>query len=208
MGEQWYYNSINKCAFNERTHIVKNPLEQYCAVEDRPDGLYIKVLREQKDAIHPDWVQRALDDAGVMNFDLERFTDVVKRGRGMFEKIGPHFQYFDPDLELYIQVFINPLKASCKINSSFAIAGKRIDLTSLVYYLRRKGVKHGLKTEVLEDILANDRYDTVIDVAESTPPVNGLDAKIELKISINPDLKRSCEMMVVLITEIFNHLRL
>lgn len=175
--------------FNESAHIVKNPLEQYCAVEDRPDGLYIKVPRDQKDAIHPDWVQRALDDAGVMNFDLERFTDVVQRGRGLFEKIGPHFRYFDPDLELYIQTFINPHKASCKINSSFAFAGKRIDFASLVYYLKRKGVKHGLKTEVLEDMLANERYDTVFDVAESTPPANGLDAKIELKISLNPDLK-------------------
>jgi uncharacterized protein (DUF342 family) len=176
-------------AFNESAHIVKNPLEQYCAVEERSDGLYIKVLREQKDSIHPDWVQRALDEVGVMNFDLERFTDVVQRGRGLFEKIGQNFEYFDPELELYIQVFVNPLKASCKVNSSFAIAGKKLNLSSLGYYLKRKGVKHGLKTEVLQDILSNERYDTVIDIASSTPPVNGLDARIELKISVNPDLK-------------------
>ncbi len=168
---------------------MKNPLEQYCAIEERSDGLYIKVTREQREAIHTDWVQRALDEAGVMNFDVEKFTDIVQRARGLFEKVGPHFEYFDPELELYIQVFINPLKASCKINSSFAIAGKRIDLQSLSYYLNRKGVKHGLKEDVLRDILANERYDTIIDVAEATPPVNGLDAKIDLKIAVNPDMK-------------------
>jgi uncharacterized protein (DUF342 family) len=168
---------------------VKNPLEQYCAIEERADGLYIKVLRDQKEAIHPEWVQRSLDEAGVMNFDIEKFTDVVQRGRGLFEKIGPNFEYFDTELELYIQVFLNPLKASCKINSSFAVAGKRIDLQSLSFYLNRKGVKHGLKQEILRDILANERFDTIIDIAEATPPVNGLDAKIDLKIAINPDLK-------------------
>lgn len=168
---------------------MKNPLEQYCAIEERSDGLYIKVLRDQKETIHPDWVQRALDEAGVMNFDIQKFTDVVLRGRGLFEKIGPNFDYFDKELELYIQVFLNPLKASCKINSSFAIAGKRIDVQSLSFFLNRKGVKHGLKQDILRDVLANERFDTIIDIAEATPPVNGLDAKIDLKIAINPDLK-------------------
>jgi uncharacterized protein (DUF342 family) len=168
---------------------VKNPLEQYCACEERSDGLYIKVHREQKESIHPDWVQRSLDEAGVMNFDIERFSDVVQRARGLFEKIGQNFEYFDPEIELYIQVFVNPLKASCKINSSFAIAGKHIDLTNLGYYLKRKGVKHGLKIDVLQDILTNERYDTVIDIAEATPPVNGQDGKIDLKIAVNPDMK-------------------
>jgi uncharacterized protein (DUF342 family) len=168
---------------------VKNPLEQYCAIEERPDGLYIKVQRDQKETIHPEWVQRSLDEAGVMNFDIEKFTDVVQRGRGLFEKIGPLFEYFDKELELYIQVFINPLKASCKINSSFAIAGKKIDLQSLNYYLNRKGVKHGLRQDVLRDMLANEHFDTILDIAEATPPEDGLDAKIDLKIAVNPDLK-------------------
>ena len=78
---------------------MKNCLEKFFPVEERPDGVYIKISRSDRDRVQPDVVIRQVDDEKVMNFDPVKFRDIYSRTRGAFEKVGPPFEYYDSELD-------------------------------------------------------------------------------------------------------------
>ena len=167
---------------------MKNPLEQFYEVDERIDGVYIKVNRG-KDSVDIGMCLAALDQAMVMNFEKDRFVDVVSRSRGVFEKIGPLFEYYDPELEKYLQVAIYPTKASLKVSSRLSVIGKKPTEKLLYYYLGRKGIKSGIKGDQIISIVKNLIFDNFIEIAETTMPVNGLDAQVQMNVKIDPDFK-------------------
>ncbi len=166
-----------------------NPLEQFVSVDERPDGVYVKVTRAEKESLRMDLIRSAVENAFVMNFDSAKFEDVVMRARGVFERIGPLFEIYNQDLEKYLQVTITAQKAVLKVNSGCLAMGKRPSEKTLLYYLNRKGVSHGVKIETIRDLIIENKWDEFTDVAEITPPLDGLDSKIEMLISIDPNLQ-------------------
>jgi uncharacterized protein len=175
--------------FKKDLSTVLNPLEQFVPVEERSDGLYAKVGRIEKEALRMDIIESAVENAFVMNFDLTKFRDVVVRGRGAFEKIGPLFEFYNPEIEKYLQVTVTAQKAVLKINSGCLSMGRRPSEKTLLFYLRRKGITSGLKLEQIRVMIADNKWDEYYDIAEIIPPTNGQDARIEMGVSIDPNLQ-------------------
>ena len=168
---------------------MKNPLEQFFPAETRNDGVYIKVERAVKESLQADVVIRAVNTSTVMNFDREKFREIFSRARGVFEKIGPPFEYYDENIEKYVNISIAPLKASIKIAEDYILNGKKPSIAQLLFLLNRKGVVHGIDNGMLNRIAVESMYGRYIDVAFATPPENGSDARMELKIALSPDIK-------------------
>ena len=168
---------------------MKNPLEQFVTVQERPDGVYIRVTRAERDSIDIKVVLRTLENSTVMNFNMMQFKDVFTRARGAFEKIGPSFEYYDEELDNYLNVIITPNKASLKIAETCILKGKKPSDRQLVHFLKRKGVTHGVDTDTITRMVVERRYDQFVDIAKATPPEKGADARIEFKVAISPDTK-------------------
>jgi len=166
-----------------------NPLEQFVSIDERPDGMYVKVTRAEKESLRMDLIRSAVENAFVMNFDSGKFEDVVMRARGVFERIGPLFEVYNPDIEKYLQVTITAQKAVLKVNSGCLAMGKRPSEKTLLYYLDRKGVSHGVNIDAIRDLIAENKWDEFLDVAEIVSPVDGFDSKIEMLVSIDPNLQ-------------------
>ncbi len=162
-----------------------NPLEQFVPVEERPDGVYVKAGKADKDMLRMDIINSAIENSYVMNFDSGKFQDVITRGRGVFERIGPLFEFYNPDVEKYLQVTVTAQKAFLKVNSGYLSTGKKPSEKVLVYYLKRKGVVHGLKSDQIKEIINENKWDGSFEIAEVTSPVDGQDAKIEFKIPLD-----------------------
>ncbi|MCX7726157.1 MAG: FapA family protein [Chitinispirillaceae bacterium] len=166
---------------------MKNPLEEFFPYEERNDGVYIRVTREFKNSLDPNVVISKIDAVGVINFDKEKFLDVFTRARGIFEKIGPLFEYYDEELEKYCNISITPLKASIKVSNEYYKKGKTLSVSQLIFYLNRKGVVHGIDKDILTKIIEGRICEEFVDVAFATNQVDGKDAKIEIKVKLSPD---------------------
>ncbi len=168
---------------------MANPLKSFFPVEERGDGVYISVTREASSTLNVDAIINALRDANVLNFDAARISDVVKRGRVAFEKIGPLFEYYNPVLEKYVDVGMSPMRASMKLSSMCITDNCKPTVAGLARCLDRKGVKFGVKTEVVSGLLHSAHYDRDIVVAEGKNPVAGQNATIHMEVNINHDFK-------------------
>ncbi|MFP4165068.1 MAG: DUF342 domain-containing protein [Chitinispirillaceae bacterium] len=165
---------------------MKNPLENFFSVEERPDGVYIKV--DRKAAKPPmEEVLSTLEKANVVNPDEERLRDVITRARGAFERVGPSFKYYDSNIEAYLQIDITPEKATLTVNSNIF---SEYDLNEklLAFYVSRNGVCSGLKKEKLREIISKGLFDKPQVVAQAIPPQPGKDAIIEYKVDVEEKL--------------------
>jgi uncharacterized protein (DUF342 family) len=168
---------------------LKNPIEQFFAVEERPDGVYVKVSRLERDSINIDTVIKVVLQSNVMNLDSASFLGVYQRGRGAFERIGPRFEYYDSDFDKYLQLSMTPLKAALKISSGIQSIGKKINEKMLLYYLNKNEIKYGIISEQVENVIKNGVFDTFVEIACATPPKNGENARIEMMVVISPDMR-------------------
>jgi uncharacterized protein len=169
--------------------LLENPLRPYIPVEERVDGVYITITREVSSTLAVGNLIGALEKAGVMNFDAQHINDVVKRARGAFEKIGPLFEYYNPEIEKYVDVSIAPLQASMKLNSMCITNNCKPSVAILLRCLERKGVRFGVKTEMVSGILHNMLFDSETVIAEGKNPVRGQDASIQMEVKIEHDFK-------------------
>ena len=115
-----------------------NPLSKFVQVEERPDGVYIKISRTEKDRIKIEEMIQALDQSLVINYDETRITEVFNHARGGFEKIGPHFEYYDPEMEQYLQFSITLERVTLSILPAASSAGVHFTEKKLAYFLLRE----------------------------------------------------------------------
>jgi hypothetical protein len=132
---------------------------------------------------------KALDDAMVLNYDFAKISDVYKRARNGFEKIGPLFEYYDPEAEQYIQFSITPERMTLSLLPSSAAAGVRFTEKKLIHFLNRKGVRHGINADALRKICTELLFKTTVEAATATKPIHGEDAAIEFLVTISPDAR-------------------
>lgn len=168
---------------------MKNPLEEFVEVEERPDGVYIKVAPAAGGSIDTAKLKRALDNAQVTNYNFDQIKEVVAGASGEFEKIGHPFDYYNPQLDKYVEVNITDRKATMKIDSLCIADNVRPTLDSVVYLLKRSGIRYGLKTDNIRNAVNALKYDVQIDVAEAKEPLDGRNAVVEYQVDLNPDTK-------------------
>jgi hypothetical protein len=162
-------------------------------VEEREDGVYLKVTPKQRDMITIHAVGRALHEAMVTNFDLHAIEDVVKRARGEFERIGPPFDYYDPAFDEYVRVRVQPLSAAMFVSSEVLTKGLRPTRDRLLYCLGRKGLCYGIDEEAIEAFAAKPHYDVEVAIAKGKAPRQGRDGEVELLVKIDPDARPSVD---------------
>jgi len=168
---------------------VDNPLKKFFPVEERADGSYIKVTREVRDALHIEDVAVALEQSFVTNADVAKIKDVVSRARGGFEKIGVSFEYYNADLDKFVDINFSPLLASMRMNSAVVTNGIKISEASLLYCLKRKGIVHGIKHNAVKDVVVSKLFDKDIEIAVGKPAENGADAKLIYEIDLDKAIK-------------------
>lgn len=166
---------------------MTNPLAQFVSVEERADGVYIKVPREKKGEIRIGEWKRALDSAGVLNYDLGRIDQVIRRASGAAEKIGPPFEVYDRRIEDFIQVQVTDKQALMRIDSNCVEYNVKPTPAGLVYFLGKSGVKHGMLVDTVQRAAAEMKMDADIVVARAVPPQNGEHGRIDYEIEINPN---------------------
>jgi hypothetical protein len=168
---------------------VENPLTKLIPVEEREDGVYIKIHREDRDKVHFEDIIKALDGAPVLNYDATRISDIYTRARGLFEKIGPPFEYYDEGCEQHIQLTVTQDRATLLLPAAAGSAGLKLTVNRLHYFLTKRGVLHGIKNEALAALCVAPVYNTPVEVAASTPPVKGENASVEFLVAVSPDTR-------------------
>ena len=168
---------------------MANPLKPFVPLEERSDGVYIKVTREAAPTLKVDEMINALQTALVINFDAQRINEAVKHCRGIFEKIGPPFEYYNPEIERYVDVGLTPMKAVMKLSSMCLTDNVKPTASALMYCLNKKGVNYGIKSEIVAGIMHDALFDKEVVVAEGKSPVAGADASIVMEVNIDHDFK-------------------
>jgi uncharacterized protein len=168
---------------------MKNPLSKFFPVEERSDGIYIKASSPGLDGFDLDRCESDLEEAMVTNYNPEAIKDVVSRGRGLFEKIGPPFKYYNPEWDRYIETYISPLKVTLIIKSDCLKAGLTPDADSIRFHLKQKKVVYGIKSDRILKLIAESILDGEETVAEGNPPVCGVDATVTIQFNVLPSKK-------------------
>jgi uncharacterized protein len=168
---------------------VANPLANFVPVEERNDGVYIKVTREAAAALKVDLMVKALQAALVTNYDITRIQEIVQHARGVFERIGPSFELYNSELERYVDVAITPMKAIMKLNSMCLTDNIKPSTAALLYCLNKKGVRYGIKTDIVGSIIHDVIFDKEVVVAEGKNPAAGLDANVAMEVDIDHNLR-------------------
>jgi uncharacterized protein (DUF342 family) len=166
---------------------MKNPLLQLLSVEERSDGVYIRVIRDSNKETLLKAIVNALEGALVCNYDTEAIRDVVTRARGLFERIGPPLIYYNPAFDAFAQVTAESLSATLQINSSCVAEGLRPSVEELRYCLKRQGVVYGILDDQLQALVHEGLYDKTLEIAWGKKPVNGRDGTIAYEIEIAHD---------------------
>jgi uncharacterized protein (DUF342 family) len=97
----------------------------------------------------------------------------------------------DVNLEKYVSLSVSPLSAAITVSSSCLADAIKPDEGSLLSYLEKKGISHGIKKDALHGILQNRLYDTDVVVAEGTGPLAGKDGSIAYEIDFAKNLRPS-----------------
>ncbi|HEX7510273.1 MAG TPA: FapA family protein, partial [Chitinivibrionales bacterium] len=168
---------------------MANPLARFFPVEDRTDGVYIKVTRENVSGVTLNGILAVLDAAMILNPDARHIGEVLKQCHGVFEKIGPPFELYNPAIERYVDVSLTPLKAVMKISSMCLTDNVKPTAAALVACLQKKGVKYGVKPDVVGAVLQNALFDRELVVAEGKLPIAGTDASVHMEVDINHNFK-------------------
>jgi uncharacterized protein len=169
--------------------LVENPLRKFFPVEDREDGVYVKVTPDVKGNLRIEDITAELNRAFVTNVDIEKLKEAINRSGNDYEKVGPPFEYYDPELDKFVDVNVTPMKASMTL-SSIAISNSiKVTDTALVFCLRRKGIVFGFNIDAIRDIAHNALYDREVVIAEGKPPVDGENARLVFEVDLEKGTK-------------------
>lgn len=92
------------------------------------------------------------------------------------------------DSIIEISLSNNKLEASVKIKPPLH-GGKEPNIESLREILSSNNITHGVNAKILFDLCKNPRYDELIQVAQGTPPINGVDGSYEIQFDTLKDSK-------------------
>ncbi len=165
---------------------MSNPLEKFFQVQERPDGVYITV---NKNVTIPsvEAVLSTLYQASVVNVNESVLREVISRSRGVFERIGPKFEFYDPEVEMFLKADVHLEKAVLVVDPEFPVSS--LNIFQLQHFLARKGVRFGIKSDLLNKIIKERLFGVPHVVAEAKLAVAGENARIEMKVELGNELR-------------------
>ncbi len=164
-----------------------NPLSKFFPVEDREDGVYVNISPESRGTLHIQDIVAELEKAMVTNYDADRLVELLGKPSSSFEKAGPPFEYYDTDMEKYIDISVTPMKAGMTFSSTAGANDIKPTPARLAYFLRRKGIVFGIKHDAVRDIALNGLFDREVVVAEGMEPTVGQDARLVFEVDLEKD---------------------
>jgi uncharacterized protein (DUF342 family) len=143
------------------------------------EGVMLKVLPPvgsgkpctDKDAV------KALNDRAIHDFDRALVSKAVREQEGSFVRIGEFVYNPAADSILTVEIADYEMKAFVIIRPP-GPGGTDLPFDTMITYLENNSVVHGVKQDVLRDLVDHPRYDEPVLIAEGTKPYNGKDARI------------------------------
>jgi uncharacterized protein len=144
-----------------------------------PEGVLLKATRPEGKG-RPATVKQAmarLKDRGARDIDEGLVKNVVKQADGEYIKVGGFDYNPSNDASMTVDIVDFEMQANAAIQPP-GPGGTDVSAEMIINSLKNNGVIHGIKEDVIEDLVDHPRYNTPVPVAEGTRPVNGADAKI------------------------------
>jgi len=155
-----------------------------------PQGAYLTVIPE---LVPAKWdineIRKTLIKNRVINFDIAKIENTIKRASGQMELIGPPFELFEEGKRRYLLLQVTPMQVRFAIDVSILRTDYRVTMSDISFLLVEKAVVYGIDYDTIEEILSKDIYGREFIIATATPPIVGKDAVINEIIQIDPDAK-------------------
>ncbi|MBD3420488.1 MAG: DUF342 domain-containing protein [Chitinivibrionales bacterium] len=164
-------------------------LSNILKTEVRADGLYMTVTREDRERIDTDKLKIALEKAQVMNVNLPKIFDVIKRARGVAERIGQPFRYYDNRKDKYMMFDAKPERATVTLSSEANALGLKITAEDVLWKAGQMRIAFGVDESRIEWAINDGSFDEPVEFAFCEKPEHGLDARIEMLVNIDEKAK-------------------
>lgn len=153
------------------------------------DGVYLIVYPPEGTGrkVTVNEVLKKLEQKKVMDFDKEAVELAVAKANQVPQKIA------EPQEEVKIDASVNIGVSPDKMKATMIIfppdGGRMLTRSELKEALKNSGVVYGIYDETLEMLAKSPIYNQQIVIAEGTPPVNGINGRLEFHFEINKDAK-------------------
>jgi len=154
------------------------------------EGTYLSVVPELvPKSWETDEIKKILLKNKIINFDIAKIENVVKKASGQMELVGPPFELFEEGKRRYLHLQVTPIQARFAIDVSVLKTDYRITVSDISFLLTEKAVVYGIDYDTIEEILSKEIYGQEFIIATATPPVAGKDSIINEIITIDSDAK-------------------
>lgn len=177
----------------------KQAREEKKAVEDR-DG-YFKLRATKKGIlliVHPpkgrgkrvsfQEVQNAVYQRQLTDVDPKVLQRIVERPDGRPLKLGEWQANPELDGKFSLEVTDDEMKAFLTLIPPRR-NGRIVEYDDIYAELEKKAIVSGIREDVINEAIENDKYNQPILIAEGQPPEDGLDAQIDYKFRVEKEIK-------------------
>jgi uncharacterized protein len=162
----------------------------YLRIKYYRHGLYLSVhppIGEGK-PVKIDDVMKKISIRGIPLPAEDKVRKVVE------EKTGEYVRLADAKLKpfaeatLKIDISQDKMKAFVIVNPPKA-GGRDFEVQDVLYELKKEDIVYGIKEDIIQDMLENERYNEPVQVAAGDHPVKGSDARIIYHVRIERNIK-------------------
>ena len=160
------------------------------AIKVRDDGIFLKVIAPtgSGDAVKMGMIEEVLKEKEIEDIDYGIISEALTDDEAETEvKIAERRPELDSDGEIKVDVSEDYMEAI--LDYSPPLGGEAKSYQDILAKLADKGVIYGIKKEELKEVFSPDEKLESFLVAEGEKPVEGEDARLELKF--DPDRKNN-----------------
>ena len=157
--------------------------------EQRQDGVYLTMFREKRDNYDFDDIRREIIHKGVVNADFDRILEVWKDASGEPEKIADYFERYDAIKDKYIEINVADNEMEAYLTLGVPDSRVEITLNDVLFKLYEAGVFYCVDEELIDKLIKEGKPVKNAVVAKGSQGVDGVDARVELKIDIEKSAK-------------------
>ncbi|MCB1142037.1 MAG: FapA family protein [Leptospiraceae bacterium] len=180
-----------KLASAELKELIKpKDIDGYLRVKYYRHGLYISVHEPVGEGkpVRVEDVMRKISIRGIPLPNEDKVRSVVEQKTGEYVRVGD--AKLKPFAEATIKLDISQDKMKAyAIMSPPKAGGRDFEVQDVIYELKKEDIVYGIKEDIIQDMLENERYNEPILVASGDHPVKGNDAKIIYHVRIERNIK-------------------
>lgn len=133
-------------------------------------------------------VQNALYQRQLLNVDQEAVQRIVNRADGKPLKLGDWQPNPEYDGRLAIEISDDEMKAYLTLVQPRR-NGRIMEFNDVITELEKRGVVSGIKENVINESIENDKFNQPILIAEGAPAVNGQDTQLDYKFRVEKEIR-------------------